>query len=548
MPLPGFLRDVRRRLRTDAAEARGRTDGGASIPRLRRGLPKDTRSVCPVCLRTVQARLFEDHGRVLMEKQCGEHGSFRDVYWSDVALYLKAETYGGYQGRGPANPQVNGCGPCPTRCGLCQGHLSQTLCGNLDLTNRCNLGCPTCFAGAGLPQIVYEPPLERVVAMLRAYRAQRPVPVAVLQFAGGEPTLSPHFVDAVRAAATLGFPHIQVATNGLKFADVEFAERCREAGLHTAYLQFDGVEEGAYLRLRGRPLLEKKLQAFENLKRAGIVTVFVPTLVRGINDDQVGGILRLAVANADHVAGVSFQPVAFTGRVSEEDRIARRFTLPDLAWAVEQQTGYARARSDWYPLNCLAPFSRLIGALGAESPLPFTCHPHCALATYIIVDEAQGVTPFTRFLDVDGLLPAMERLAEAATSGGLFRSLTGARALWSLRRHFRAEAAPAGLSFESFLALIDGLRDKSVGRNRGDPVQRRYRALMVAGMHFMDNYNYDLERIRRCVVHYVAPDGRVYPFCSYNAGPTYRRKVEREFGVPLERWKERRDHPGAMAQ
>jgi hypothetical protein len=387
---------------------------------------------------------------------------------------------------------------------------------------------------------VYEPALETVVEMLRTYRAQRPVPVTMLQFAGGEPTLSPHFVEAVRAAAAMGFAHIQVSTNGLRFAELEFAERCKGAGLHTAYLQFDGVEEAAYLRLRGRPLLDRKLLAFENLKRVGIITVFVPTLVRGINDDQVGGILRLAVANADFVAGVSFQPVAFTGRVSEEDRARRRFTLPDLAWAVEHQTGYARARADWYPLNCLVPFSRLMGALGAESPLPFTCHPHCALATYIIVDETQGVTSFTRFLDVDGLLAGMEALVDAGSADTPFRSLTGARALWTLRRCFRADAAPEGLSFETFLALIDGLRDKSVGRNRKDPIQRRYRALMVAGMHFMDNYNYDLERIQRCVVHYVAPDGQVYPFCSYNAGPTYRLRVERDFGVPVAQWKERR--------
>lgn len=539
MPLPDLLRNVRSRRRSPAAtEALGSTYRGASIPPLRRGLPKSTGSICPVCQRTVLARLFEEDGRVMMEKRCPEHGLFRDLYWSDVVLYLKAEAYGGYQGKGLANPNVEGAGPCPTRCGLCHAHLSQTLCGNLDLTNRCNLGCPTCFAGAGRRGPIYEPTLETIVEMLRAYRAQRPVPVAMLQFAGGEPTLHPQFVEAVRAATALGFPHIQVATNGMAFLDLDFAERCKEAGLHTAYLQFDGVEEAAYLRLRGRPLLEKKLRAFENLKRVGIVTVFVPTLVRGINDDQVGGILRLAVANADFVAGVSFQPVAFTGRVGEADRMARRFTLPDLAWAVEQQTGYARARSDWYPLNCLAPFSRLMGALGAEYPLAFTCHPHCALATYIIVDEAERVTPFTGFLDVDGLLPAMERLAEAASSDGPFRSLAGARALWSLRRHFRAEAAPPGLSFESFLALIDGLRDKSVGRNRADPVQRRYRALMVAGMHFMDNYNYDLERIRRCVVHYVAPDGRVYPFCSYNAGPTYRLRVEQGFGVSPACWKE----------
>lgn len=536
MPPVGFLRDVRRRWRAGASTGTcDRTYGGAGIAPLQRGLPKSTGSVCPLCQRMVFARLFEEGGRVMMEKRCAEHGLFRDLYWSDVELYLKAEAYACYQGRGVATPTVDAAGPCPTRCGLCRGHLSQTLCGNLDLTNRCNLGCPTCFAGAGFPGVVYEPSLETVVEMLRAYRAQRPVPVTMIQFAGGEPTLSPHFVDAVRAAAALGFAHIQVATNGLKFADLEFVERCREAGLHTAYLQFDGVEEQPYLRLRGRPLLEKKLLAFENLKRAGIITVFVPTLARGINDDQVGGILRLAVSNADFVAGVSFQPIAFTGRVSQEDRARRRFTLPDLAWAVEQQTGYARAKSDWFPLNCLAPFSRLMGALGAESPLPFTCHPHCALATYIIVDETQGVTPFTRFLDMDRLVSAMDQMADAVSGEGPFRSLAGARALWTLRRYFRAGAAPDGLSFESFLELIDGLREKSVGRNRTDPVQRRYRALMVAGMHFMDNYNYDLERIRRCVVHYIAPDGRVYPFCSYNAGPTYRLQVEKHFGVRVKR-------------
>ncbi len=144
----------RRRLTDAATRAFELTYAGERIPPLRRGLPKSTGSVCPVCLKAIFARLVEEEGRVVMEKYCEQHGIFRDIYWSDVELYLKAEAYGRYQGKGLENPQVEGNGPCPTRCGLCRGHLSQTLSGNLDLTNRCNLGCSTCFAGAGFPGVV----------------------------------------------------------------------------------------------------------------------------------------------------------------------------------------------------------------------------------------------------------------------------------------------------------------------------------------------------------------------------------------------------------
>ena len=158
----------------------------------------------------------------------------------------------------------------------------------------------------------------------------------------------------------MGFSHTQVATNGIKFTDLEFAQQCKEAGLHTLYLQFDGVCDDIYRRTRGESLWEKKLQCIENVKKAGLKIVFVPTIVKGVNDHQIGDILRLALEYIECTSGISFQPVAFTGRIARHELEAKRFTLSDFAHAVQQQTGIADPYEDWFPLSCVTPFSKLL--------------------------------------------------------------------------------------------------------------------------------------------------------------------------------------------
>jgi len=220
--------------------------------------PRKTQSLCPECKKIIDAELFEGDGALKMSKTCDEHGSFEDVVWSDFDMYLRAEQWA-FDGYCVDNPQITDAKVCPLDCGLCQLHLSRTCLANLDLTNRCNLKCPICFANANSAGYVYEPSYDQVVYMLKVLRAQKPVPVTALQFSGGEPTIYPKFVEVIKAAHDLGFSQIQVATNGIKFArEPEFLEKATNAGFHTIYLQFDGLREEDYIAARGQQLLELK--------------------------------------------------------------------------------------------------------------------------------------------------------------------------------------------------------------------------------------------------------------------------------------------------
>ncbi len=373
---------------------------------LEKGLPKKTESICPECKKVMPALLKEENGKVVMHKECKEHGKFKSVYWSDVDLFLKAEKWA-FDGVGVEKPAITGAETCPDDCGLCNLHLSHTCLANLDLTNRCNLQCPICFANANDAGYVYEPSFEEVVEMLKTLRNQKPVPTTAVQFSGGEPTVYPHFFKVIKAASNMGFAQIQAATNGIKLAgDPKYAQRCVDSGLHTVYLQFDGLKEENYIQARGKPLLEAKKKAIENCRKTKprpLATVLVPTIVKTINDDQVGDILNFAIDNMDVIRGVNYQPVAFTGRISQEERENQRYTLSDLVIGLEKQTGFV-TRDDFYPVPFVTPISQLISVIKNEPQVSFTSHPHCGLATYLVIDDDGNVIPITKYLDVEGMM------------------------------------------------------------------------------------------------------------------------------------------------
>ena len=509
------------------------TYAGSPIQALKKGLPKQTQSLCPDCSELIDARIFEDGGKVVMEKHCKNHGDFRDIVYGDVKLYLKMEEWTFGDNRGLENPVVTNATRCPDDCGLCNLHTSHTGLANVDLTNRCNLTCPVCFANANAAGYLYEPDFETVRKMLQALRDQRPVACRIVQFSGGEPTIYPRFLDVLRLAKEMGFSHTQVATNGLKFTDLAFAEQCKDAGLHTLYLQFDGVCDDVYRRTRGESLWEKKLQCIQNVRKAGLKIVFVPTIVKGLNDHEIGDIVRLALEYIDCTSGISFQPVAFTGRIAKHELEAKRFTLSDFAHAVHQQTGIADPYEDWFPLSCVTPFSKLLSALRGEETTTLSCHPHCSIGTYLFVDQNRKAIPVTQFVEIGPMLREMDELSRKAGKRR-FQFYTKFEAWNSLRKFFHEEKAPQGLTFNKFLQTLQGMTDKSYGRGESEASGFTYKTLMLAGMHFMDSYNYDVERVKRCVIHYAAPNGKIYPFCAYNSGPVYRERIEREFSIPFE--------------
>lgn len=528
-----------------------------------RGLPRDTRSICPECGKIVPARVFEEDGSVFMEKVCQEHGSFRDVYWSDVELYLRAERWG-VDGTGVENPDYQATSDqCPFVCGLCSAHLSTTNLANIDLTNRCNLNCPICFANANASGYVFEPTFDQIVSMLKKLRDERPVPTPAVQFSGGEPTIYPRFLDVIRVARDMGFTQIQVATNGVLLARRDgFAQEMADAGLHTVYLQFDGLREENYIAARGVPLLNSKIKAVENCRKVRpkpLAVVLVPTIVNTINDDQVGAILDFAIRNRDVIRGVNYQPVAFTGRIDEEARERERFTLSDLAIRLEEQTEYL-TRYDFYPVPSVVAISRLVSAIQGPK-VAFTSHPHCGIATFLVIDERGHPTPINRFVDVDGMLKRMWELSNKADT-------TLGRFIIKLGKQFskyRSEEAKRGMIIKKFNEyfgefirkedLPEGMKlDEVLAHLLIDPSKEplkefSWSTMFVGGMHFQDAYNYDVERVMRCVIHYATPDGRIIPFCAYNSGPTYREAVERKFSVPYDVWMSRhRDVDSSLYQ
>ncbi|HXZ23685.1 MAG TPA: radical SAM protein [Methanomassiliicoccales archaeon] len=506
---------------------------------LKTGLPKQTESLCPECSKIITANLFEKDGKVMIEKECSEHGRFSDVYWSDAEMYLKAENFA-YDGVGVEKPLIPNAKVCPNECGLCQLHTSHTALANVDLTNRCNLRCPICFANANQAGYVYEPSFDVVVRMLKNLRSQRPVATPAVQFSGGEPTIYPKFIETIAKAKELGFSQIQVATNGIKFAkEPELLTAARDAGLNTIYLQFDGLRDEIYMASRGVPLVEIKKKVIENVRklegrRPSIV--FVPTVVKGINNDQVGEIFRYAVDNIDVVRGINFQPVAFTGRIDQEERSKQRYTLPDLVNDLVAQTNGRLAKSDFFPVPSVVPVSSLVSALLGEYKVTFTTHPHCGLATYMFVKDQEHIVPLTRFVDVEPLFKEMFELAEKADKSKV-KFPQKVKAYNLLRKYTHQERAPEGMDTIKFLRMLNAVLGDS---DKKSLAEFSWDMMFIGGMHFQDNYNYDIERVKRCAIHYTTPDDRIIPFCAYNGGPTYRTEVEKKFSVPIEEWRKTR--------
>jgi len=494
------------------------TLGGVKLPVI-----KETRSICPECLRVLDASILEEDNTVYIEKECPEHGRFRDVYWSDYGQYLRAERFR-QEGEGLRNPRTRTERGCPLDCGICPEHRSHTALGIIDVTNRCNLRCPVCFATAGTTGYVYEPTLEQIGEMIQNLRRNDPVPAPALQLSGGEPTIREDLFEIIRTAKREGFEHVEVNTNGLRLAGgVDYCRGLKEADVDTVYLQFDGLTPDVYEFTRGRDLVDVKMRAIENCREAGLESiVLVVTLVKGVNDHQLGDIIRFAAENFDVVRCVNVQPVSICGRVPEQERGRMRITIPDFMRAVEEQTGGKIRADDFYPVPTVVPISRAVGALRGRRYVEFTAHPHCGMATYIFVEGGE-IVPITRYGNVEGFTKAMEAVYREASEGHGTRArvrLAGALRHVSfglLRKHLWPV-----LRTGSYEALGDLHR----------------RMLLVSAMHFMDPYNFDLDRVRRCCIHYAVPDGRIIPFCTMNS--IHRPAIEKKFSVTLDQYRERK--------
>jgi hypothetical protein len=501
---------------------------GSRIRPVIRGLPRTVESLCPTCCSVIVGRYFVRDGQVWIEKACPEHGYFRDKISADVALFSKASWWYYHEHPGQKHPQTPGEGVCPSDCGLCNQHLSAPVLAQVDLTNRCNMRCPICFANANAQGYIFEPPFEEIVRQLKTLREMKPTPTTAVQFSGGEPTIHPDFLKIVRTAGEMGFSHIQIATNGITMSDPDFARKCHEAGLHTLYLQFDGIGEEPYVETRNHPgIWEKKLATIENCRKVGMKVCLVPTIVKGINDNQVPGIFQFALDNIDVVSGISWQPVSFTGRMSIEELEAHRYTLGDLGQDLAKvENANIVPLRDLYPVGLVLPLSELLEALTQQPKIRASCHPDCAFGTYFLVSPEGKAYPWPAVLDIEGMFWEMYEHAQRIKAKGKASWLDKLRLYRMFKRHWKPEGAPPDLDVKRLIRTLMGMVDKRVGRGEGE--QQTYKSLLCAGMHFQDRYNFDVERVKRCVILYSTPAG-VFPFCTHNCGPEYRYLSQAEY-------------------
>ncbi len=489
---------------------------------------KYSSSICPECFRKVPMRIFEEGDVIYLEKTCPEHGKFEDVYWGDAELFrwFYDNWYNArYTGIGLENPHEKTVSGCPFDCGLCPQHKTYTVLGIIDVTNRCNMACPICFAYAGAANYVYEPSYQQIVSMIKLLRANKPWACNALQFSGGEPTIRNDLPDLIREAKNAGMSHVEVNSNGLRLAeDIGYLKKIREAGMDTLYLQFDGLREEIYKKLRAKAdLVPIKKKVVENAREIGLSSVvLVVTLAKNVNDKDLKDILQYSIENHDVIRCINIQPISMAGRAKKERMRRLRITVPDVIRLLEEQTDGDLSRRDWRPVNWPLPMAKGMKTIKNRSYPEFTMHPMCGAATFLVVDENGSYQPITKYVDVDKFAQIFWEIYYSGIEG---KKLRAKMKLLKLLPMVKSDLVRA---------LIKNVVTKGSYEALGELMRR---LIMIGIMHFQDVWNLDLDRIQQCAIHYATPDGRIRSFCTYNS--IYRNEVENQFAVPIEEWASR---------
>jgi 7,8-dihydro-6-hydroxymethylpterin dimethyltransferase len=536
------------------------------------GWPRETDSLCPRCIPEIRqsivdgkvdhkillnqpvgeikAKIIERDGKILMVKECATHGVFEDLMSIDPAFSKHLEdVFPGRDIRAHNDEKLHNHGTSTITHG--RGSVL-----TIDLTNRCNMMCDPCFMDANQVGFVHELSWEDIKTLLDNAISIKPRRQMSVQFSGGEPTISPYFLDAVAYARKVGYNSVQAATNGIEFAKrPDFCKQAAEAGLRYAYLQFDGIGNAANSHRAVGNLFDVKLRAIENLWSNGVDIVPVITIINGVNNEQVGHVVQFALDNPKKIPFLSFQPVSFTGRdeaVTDERRQAQRYTLSHLAHDVKNQIGIGEPVRDWFPISFMSTFSDFAdlshGPNADWGQLSCGCHPNCGIGMAIMCDkETKEHVPVTAFLHADQLAKDIARINDAAR--GRFLSVVGASL--ALLRNYDSFKAPTHFRMTDLIAKFDkcfGMsktdHGKKYGKVTGDRTMAdiekrrgdRWNFLFIAGMWFQDLFNYDFRRTEQCIIPYATQEGEI-SFCAYNTGVGWRNIIEKmHMTATLTKW------------
>ncbi|MCA9101691.1 MAG: radical SAM protein [Planctomycetales bacterium] len=473
-----------------------------------------TESLCPECLALVPAKIVVRDRRVYFRKRCPTHGPREDFVCSDVGQFDRLEY------TVPARlPQTFGTEPrrgCPYDCGLCTEHEQHTCIGLVELTSSCNLECPMCYAASG-PGGVH----QSVDACRRAI--DRLVEVEgrpeVLQLSGGEPTIHPQFREILDHALSQPIDYVQINTNGIRLAHepalIEALAPHRDR--LEIFFQLDGFDDDVSRRLRGEALTQTKLAALEALGRADVHVTLAVTLQGGVNEDQIGQLVRFGLERP-WITGINFQPATYSGRYVTPETLERRVTFPDVIGAVCQQTDGLFREDDFMPLPCAHPNCHSMAYAwrrgGEVIPLARLIDHRSNLDLL-----ANGIV-FTRPRARDLLLKFLGRLGCCGSEGccgddNVAAHGTGFTVGDGALPVLGDGALLADGSIDALAAALDGpagefIRGAVAGRLGASDVFR------ITITSFLDAYNFDVRRVMKCCTHHVLPSGHVIPFCAYN--------------------------------
>ena len=437
-----------------------------------------TRSICPECRKVIDAQIVLRSEKVLMRKRCPEHGRFEALVYADAQAYTSQSRFN-KPGTIPLAYTSTIERGCPHDCGLCPDHQQHACLGIIEVNSACNMQCPLCFANAGAG---FSLTLDEVEEILDGFVRTEGYP-EVVQFSGGEPTIHPEIIPMLRAATRKNIRHVMLNTNGKRIAtdDAFLAEL---ADIQPAiYFQLDGFSSETYRVIRGEPdILSEKLRALDRLAEIGCKVVLVPAIERGVNEHEIGDIVRFGMRHPA-VLGVNFQPAFHAGRHMQHDPL-QRITIPDVLRLLEAQTDGTFLVSDFVPVPC--------------------CFPTCNSVTYAYVD-GDSVLPITRLIDVEDYLDYISNKILPGFGDDVLKALEG---LWSSSAvPGSAKAAADLLTSCAACRLPDGMDIRGVTE----------RMFMVMLQDFMDPWTFNQKNVMKCCKAFLLPGGKQIPFCAYNS-------------------------------
>ena len=432
-----------------------------------------TNSLCTICLNKIEAKVLIESGAVYLQKFCPDHGLQKVLIADDVPYWREARAL--Y--KPPTSPLRRNTAMrrgCPHDCGICPDHEQHSCLAIIEVTDQCDLGCPVCYARSSAGRS--HRTLAEIEFMLDSAVANEGT-LNVVQISGGEPTLHPEFFAILDAVRRRPIRHMMLNTNGKRLAtDREFVKRLSTyLPRFEVYLQFDSLRAESLKQIRGADLTDVRKRALDALDEAGISTCLVVTLVKGINDGEVGEIIDYA-ASRRCVRGVTFQPLQAAGRLVGVRPETSRLTLTEVRRAIIEQSS----------LFC------------ARDIVPVPCHTD-ALAMGYALRVGSKLMPLSKLVDPRALLNI---------GGNTICYEQDPRIRDQVMRLFSASASPA-----SAADSINELCCEPDVRTGGFSYDKVFRVVI---MQFMDAWNMDLRSLKRSCVHIVHPDGRLIPFETYN--------------------------------